>query len=186
MNKIGQTTLQRLFLVERLPEPLTPASSHLQIYDNYLEQTRIRLRQVRDPYSNTWTRILQQLIPAVAGEFSVYNIAEMYLNEAEFTAFERLPGLELRKNRYFHEFDQASFVFDVYLGRLRGLHMAKVDFEDREQMDGFVPPRLAIFEVTNDAFFSGASLAEKTFVEIQTEVARIGSITPIAAESADE
>jgi len=51
MNKTAQTELHRLFLIERLPDPLLPASSHLQIFDNYIENTRMRLRQIHDPYS---------------------------------------------------------------------------------------------------------------------------------------
>ncbi|MEO7539892.1 MAG: hypothetical protein ABIV21_07680, partial [Pyrinomonadaceae bacterium] len=70
MNKTAQTEMHRKFLVERLPEPLTAASSHLQIFDNYIEHTRIRIRRVRDPYSNTWTRMLQQRSPIVEGEFA--------------------------------------------------------------------------------------------------------------------
>ena len=84
MNKIAQTEFQRLFLIERLPEPLTPASSHLQLFDRYIENTRLRLRQVRDPYSNSWTRILQQHIPAISDAFAATNLSEIHLNDAEF------------------------------------------------------------------------------------------------------
>ena len=178
MNKIAQIEFQRLFLIERLPEPLTPASSHLQLFDRYIENTRLRLRQVRDPYSNSWMRILQQHIPAISDAFAVTNLSEVHLNDAEFALFERFTGGETRKNRYFHEFDRVPFVFDVYLGNLRGLHIAKVEFGDREQMEDFVPPPFAVFDVTNDAFFAGPSLADKTFSEIQAEVARIGSLLP--------
>ena len=70
MNKPAMTELHRLFLIERLPEPLTRASAHLQLFDNYIENTRIRLRNIRDPYSKTWTRILQQRFAAVEGEYA--------------------------------------------------------------------------------------------------------------------
>ncbi len=65
MTKPAQTELHRLFLIERLPEPLTRASSHLQLFDNYIENTRMRIRSIRDPYLKTWTRILQQRFPFV-------------------------------------------------------------------------------------------------------------------------
>ena len=39
MNKTAQTELHRLFLIDGLPEPLMPASSHLQLFDNYIENT---------------------------------------------------------------------------------------------------------------------------------------------------
>lgn len=183
MNKTAQTELHRLFLIERLPEPLTPASSHLQIFDNYVENTRLRLRQIRDPYSNMWTRILQQRFPAHDGEYAVTKLAEIHLNDAEYAVFERFEGREIRKNRYFHEFDRVSLAFDVFLGPLWGLNTARVDFETREQMVEFLPPPFAIFEVTESAFFCGDNLVDKTFADVQAEVARIGEqIPPRAAE----
>lgn len=186
MNKTAQTELHRLFLIERLPEPLTPASSHLQIFDNYIKDTRIRLRNIRDPYSKAWTRVLQQRFPAHEGEYAVTKLAEIHLNDAEYAAFERFEGREIRKNRYFHEFDRVSFTFDVYLGGLSGLNMARVDFETPEHMESFLPPPFAVFEVTNDPFFSGENLVEKKFIDIQAEVARIGSISVNPSEIPDE
>lgn len=186
MNKTAQTELQRLYLIERLPEPLTPASSHLQLFDNYIGNTRLRLRQIRDPYANSWTRILQQRFPATDGEYSVTKLAEIHLNEDEYAHFAQFEGREIRKNRYFHEFDRVSIAFDIYLGGLWGLNTAKVDFETREAMENFVAPPFAIFDVTNDAFFFGENLVEKKFSDVQAEVARLGSQMPPVAELADE
>lgn len=186
MNKTAQTELHRLFLIERLPEPLTPASSHLQLFDNYIDGTRIRLRQVRDPYTKAWTRILQQRFPAVEGEFAISKLAEMYLNEAEYAIFQQFEGREIRKNRYFHEFENVSFTFDVYLGDLWGLNTARVDFESRAAMESFLPPPFAIFEVSNDPFFCGDSLVTRKFAEVQAEVARIGAVAQIDVAMMDE
>lgn len=186
MSKPAQTELHRLFLIERLPEPLTRASSHLQLFDNYIENTRLRLRSIRDPYSNTWTRILQQHFRSVDGAYSVSKLAEIHLNEAEYAVFEHFEGREIRKNRYFHEFDLVSIAFDVHLGPLWGLNTARVDFETRERMDAFIPPPFAVFEVTNDEFFAGENLVDKKFTDIQAEVARIGSFTPPEPEMANE
>lgn len=177
MNKTAQTELHRLFLTDGLPEPLTPASSHLQIFDNYIENTRIRLRSIRDPYSKAWTRILQQRLAVSEGDSAITKLAEIHLNDAEYSVFERFEGREIRKNRYFHEFDRLSFIFDVYLGALWGLNTTKIEFETREQMETFVPPPFAAFEITGDAFFAGENIVERTFADIQAEVAKIGSLT---------
>jgi len=186
MTKTAQTELHRLFLVERLPEPLTPASSHLQLFDGYIANTRMRLRQIRDPYTKIWTRVLQQRFPATEEEYAVTKLAEIYLNDAEFAVFEGLASNEIRKNRYFHEFDRVSFAFDVYLGPLWGLNTARVEFSGRDQMNEFVPPPFAIFEVTEDKFFSGDELVGKTFADVQAEVMRIGSSLPPQPEMPDE
>jgi CYTH domain-containing protein len=186
MNKTAQTELHRLFLIERLPEPLTRASKHLQLFDNYIENTRLRIRSIRDPYSKVWTRILQQRFPVVEGEYAVSKLAEIYLNDAEYAVFEPFEGREIRKNRYFHEFDQVSFAFDVYLGALWGLNTAKVDFDTRERIDEFLPPPFAVFEVSNDPFFFGENLVGEKFSDVQDEVARIGSFMPPEPEMPDE
>ncbi len=144
------------------------------------------MRQIRDPYSRGWMRLLQQRFPVIDGEFTATKLAEIHLNEAEYAVFDRFEVREIRKNRYFHEFDQMSFTFDVYLGDLWGLNMAKVDFERREQMENFLAPPFAVFEVTNDPFFTGESLVTKKFIDVQAEVAHIGSMTQIAVEIADE
>ena len=171
MDKTAQTELHRLFLIERLPEPLTPASSHVQIFDNYIEGTQLRLRQIRDPYSNTWTRIIQKQFQTGVGET---RLTEIHLDDGEYSYFAQFEGREIRKNRYFHEFDRVSLAFDVYLGALWGLSTAKADFENREKMATFAPPPFAVFEVTNDAFFEGQNLVSSSFVDVQTEVAKIG------------
>ncbi len=174
MNKTAQTELHRLFLIEALPEPLTPASSHIQLFDNYIETTRIRLRQIRDPYTRSWTRILQQRFPAGDEQYEVSKLAEIYLNDAEYAVFERFEGREIRKNRYFHEFDLVSCAFDIYLGGLWGLNTAKVEFETREQLEVFMPPPFAVFEITNNPFYWGENLVDKKFSDVQIEVSRSG------------
>lgn len=173
MDKNAHFDYQRLFLTEGLPEPLTPASSHLQLFDNYIENTRLRIRHVRDPYTNEWTRILQQKLGPPLGQEAATRTAEIYLNDAEYRILERFEGREIRKNRYFHEFGLVRFVFDVYLGDLWGLTTARAFFQDRDAMDNFVSPPFAIIEVTNDPFFSGMSLVGKRFEDVRAEVARI-------------
>ena len=173
MDKTAQTEWHRLFLVEGLPEPLTPASAHLQLFDNYIERTRLRIRGIRDPYTNTWTRILQQRFIAGEGDAAVTKLAEIHLNDEEYSLFEHLPTREIRKNRYFHEFDGATVIFDVYLGGLWGLSTAKVEFEDRDRMLEFEAQPFMIVEVTGNTCFAGHTLVDASFADVQAEVQRI-------------
>ncbi|HTK38700.1 MAG TPA: hypothetical protein VL325_09425 [Pyrinomonadaceae bacterium] len=170
MDKTAKTELYRLFLIEDLPEPLTRASAHLQFFDNYIENTRLRLRSIRVPETKKWTRVLQQRDAIRAGELK---LAEIYLNDAEYAAFERFEGREIRKNRYFHQVDEKQVAFDVYIGDLWGLNTAQVDFETAEEMAGYEPPRFMIFEVTSDPFFSGENLVGKKFADIQKEMEKV-------------
>ena len=111
-------------------------------------------------------------------------ISEIYLNDAEYAHFQTFEGNEIRKNRYFHEFDGRSFAFDVFLGKLWGLNMARVEFDAVDELERFEPPPFAVFEVTDDAFFLGEILVTKTFEDVRSEVAKIGDQF-IAAEVED-
>jgi CYTH domain-containing protein len=177
--------MHRAFLIDGLPEPLTRASAHIQIFDNYIEGTRLRLRSVRNPETAGWTRIMQQRFPVNEDDLSTLKFSEIYLNDAEYAHFEVFEGNEIRKNRYFHEFDRKTFAFDVYLGKLWGLNIARIEFESLEELDQFEPPPFAVVEITNDPFFLGEVLVMKTFEDVRTEVSKLGDQI-VAANPADE
>ena len=178
MDKTNRTEMHRAFLVEGLPEPLTRASAHIQIFDNYIEGTRLRIRSVRDPETAVWTRIMQQRFPANEGDLSTLKFSEIYLNDAEYAHFEIFEGTEIRKNRYFHEFDRRTFGFDVYLGKLWGLNIARVEFETAAELDQFEPPPFAVVEITNDPFFLGEILVTKSFDDVRSEVSKLTDHVP--------
>lgn len=167
MNKTYHTEMYRTFLIGGLPEPLTPASSHLQIFDNYIENTRIRLRSIRIPEDNKWTWILQQRFPSKPEDFGVWKTSQMFLNENEYQVFEQFEGREIRKNRYFHVVGEQELEFDIYLGKLWGLHLMNVYFESLEKMNEFQLPQFVIYEVTNNEFFTGENLVGKAFTDVQ-------------------
>lgn len=186
MDKTARTEFHRLFLVERLPDPLTPMSSHIQLFDNYIENTRLRLRNIRVPETKEWRHILQQRFPAGEAKRGCWKLAEIFLNNVEYQIFERFEGREIRKNRYFHEFDGRSFDFDVYLGSLWGLNTVKIEFPNVDAMEKFEPPPFAVFEVTSDLFFAGENLVTRTFADVQTEVAKLGAAFPITSQMLGE
>ena len=171
-DKTFRIELHRSFLVEGLPEPLERKSSHLQLFDNYIHKTLLRLRSVRVPETKEWTLLLQKRYPA--GEYGAeWRIEQIELTEAEYEHFKPFEGNEIRKNRYFEEFGGRRFEFDVYLGPLWGLNRARVEFASREEMDGFTPPVFTIVEVTDVPFFDDANLVNCKFEDVQAEVERI-------------
>jgi CYTH domain-containing protein len=173
LDKTYRTEFFRTFLIEALPAPLTPASTHLQIFDNYITNTRLRLRSIRVPETKEWTRILQQRFP-VGDDLSHRKIAEMHLDEDEYARLQIFEGNEMRKNRYFHEIDSCMFAFDVYLGPLWGVNRARVDFESESELTDFQPPPFVIFEITNEGFFDDANLVNRTFDEVRVAVENLG------------
>lgn len=172
-DKTYRTELHRTFLIEALPEPLTPQAAHLQLFDNYIHETRLRLRLIRVPETKEWTHILQQRFPADPEHRGEWKYADIYLNDAEYEHFKPFEGAEIRKNRYFHEYDGHMFAVDIYLGQqLWGLNRARVEFTSLDDLAAFEPPPWAIVEVTNDPFFDDANLVNCSFADIQ---AKLGS-----------
>lgn len=183
MDKTYRTELFRLFLIEALPAPLAPQSAHIQLFDNYITETRLRLRSIRVPETKEWTYLLQQRFPASPGELSNWKIAELNLNDAEHAQLEVFEGNEIRKNRYFHEFDGRNFAFDIYLGKLWGLNRARVDFQTERELREFLPLPFAVFEITEEPFFDDGNLVYRKFEEVQDVVA---TLQPIAVDMPDQ
>jgi len=178
MDKTKQIEIRRVFLIENLPAPLTRASRHLQIFDNYIENTRLRLRSVRVPETKEWTWILEQRSPIE--DLSQWKVSRIYLNETEHAAFkifegrevkknERVETNEIRKNRYFYDFGGKQLEIDLFLGELWGLCLAKINFKSVEELTAFDIPSFTILEVTNNGFFVGANLIGKNFQDVQAE-----------------
>ena len=186
MNKISEPEPFRSFLIDKLPEPLTPASSHLQIIDRYIADTEVRLRRVRDPNSSALNFLLQKRLAIRSGNATLCRREDIHLSDVEYSIFDRFVGDEVRKNRYFHEFDRRMMVFDIYLGELSGLATTRVNFVNAKELEDYVPPPFAVFEITNDPFFDGHNIAGNTFSSVQAEVKRVGQISPSLAELADE
>ncbi|MBK9155953.1 MAG: hypothetical protein IPM25_17375 [Chloracidobacterium sp.] len=183
LDKTYRNEIRRRFLTEALPEPLTRASSHIQIFDNYIAGTRMRIRSLRDPATKVWTWSLEhRLHTDIPG---ITKVGELHLSEPEHTVFEHLEGNEIRKNRYFHEFDHHAFSFDLHLGPLWGLNIANVEFADEESLRAYEPPPFAVYEITADPFFYGENLVGKSFEDVRAEVSRIAE-SGFLAEFPDE
>src|SRR2546430_17449259 len=63
-SKYARLERERRYLLPDLPEGLTRADHHLQITDNYITGTRLRIRKVRDPRTNKWVvKFTQKFAP---------------------------------------------------------------------------------------------------------------------------
>ena len=153
---------------------MTRASPHVQITDNYITGTRLRLRKVRDPQTNKWTVKFTQKFAPDAEDFSRTIITNIYLNALEAETLAVFEANEIRKNRYPFEFEGRKFSVDMFLGDLFGLVLAEVSFETDEELDNFPKPPFAIADVTNSELFTGGKLCELAFTDIREEIAKSG------------
>lgn len=171
-SKYARLERERRYLLQDLPEGLTRASRHLQITDNYITGTRLRLRKVRDPQTNKWTIKFTQKFAPDQSDLSRTLITNIYLNALEAETLSLFGANEIRKNRYPFAFEGHSFAIDLYLGDLFGLVLAEATFATDEELDSFPQPKFALAEVTNNLTFTGGQLSQLTFEDIRTELER--------------
>ncbi len=172
-SKYARTERERKFLLREMPEPLTRASEHVQIWDNYLTGTRLRLRKIRTPQTKKWTMKLTQKFAPAPPDFSRTIITNTYLSAYEYEVLSVFEGNEIRKNRYPFELDGRRYSIDVFLGALWGLILAETDFETDEEMAGFALPSFATADVTNEELFTGGRLVDLTIDELRAEMNRL-------------
>ena len=174
-SKYAQVERERRYLLRDLPEGLTRADPHLQITDNYMTASRLRLRKVREPRTNKWTVKFTQKFAPNPEDLSRTIITNTYLNALEADVLSTIfNSNEIRKNRYPFEFEGRKFSVDMFLGDLFGLVLAEVSFETDEELDQFPKPSFALADVTNEELFTGGRLCELTFSEVRTEIANRG------------
>ena len=177
-SKYARVERERRYLLQDLPEGLTRADPHLQITDNYITGTRLRLRKVRDPRTNKWVVKFTQKFAPNPDDLARTIITNTYLNPLEADTLSLFNTNEIRKNRYYFDFEGRRFSIDMFLGDLFGLVLAEVGFETDEELDSFAKPPFAVAEVTNDPMFSGGQLSELTFSEVREAILKSGLITP--------
>ena len=177
-SKYARVERERRYLLRDLPEGMTRADPHVQITDNYITGSRLRLRKVRDPRTNKWTVKFTQKFAPDPEDLSRTIITNTYLNALEAETLSIFNSNEIRKNRYKFEFEGRVFAVDMFLGDLFGLVLAEVSFETDEELESFPKPPFALVDVTNEEWFSGGRLCELTFADIRAEIVRRGLISP--------
>src|SRR4051812_18031760 len=169
-SKYAQIERERRYLLEDLPEGLTRAEHHLQITDNYITGTRLRIRKVRDPRTNKWVVKFTQKFAPDPDDLSRTIITNLYLNATEAETLSIFAANEIRKNRYYYEFEGRRFSVDMFLGDLFGLVLAEISFDTDEESDRFATPSFAIADVTNIQIFSGGRLSELKYEDVRKEI----------------
>jgi CYTH domain-containing protein len=173
-SRYARLERERRYLLQDLPEGMSRVDAHLQITDNYLTGTRLRIRKVRDPKANKWVVKFTQKFALKPADLSRTMITNTYLNALEAEMLNIFQSNEIRKNRYYFDFEGRKFSVDMFLGDLFGLVLAEVAFESDEDLANFPKPPFALADVTNVEIFSGGKLCELTFEDIRDEIARTG------------
>ncbi|MEO6392230.1 MAG: hypothetical protein ABIP75_10290 [Pyrinomonadaceae bacterium] len=166
-GKYARVERERRFLLNNLPEGLTRASEHVQIWDNYITATRMRLRKIRLLPSGQYIAKLTQKYAPDPADFSRTVITNIYLSAAEYEVFSLFEGNEIRKNRYPYQHEGRKYSIDVFVGPLWGLILAETEFATDAEMAAFTSPDFAALEVTNDEMFTGGKLVDLTTSDVR-------------------
>src|SRR5688572_9508992 len=149
-SKYARIERERRYLLRDLPEGMTRADPHVQITDNYITGTRLRIRKVREPRTNKWTVKFTQKFAPDPDDLSRTIITNTYLNALEAETLSVFNANEIRKNRYHFDYEDRRFSVDMFLGDLFGLVLAEVGFESDVEIDSYLKPAFALADVTNN------------------------------------
>ena len=151
--------IERKFLVPELPADLARHPSH-EIDQGYLaltpEGVEVRVRR-KDG---------KRFLTVKHGPGLSRVEVEVPLEEKDFDALWPLTeGKRLRKTRYnilWH--NGRTIELDVYAGKLKGLWVAEVEFDDEASARAFEPPEFFGREITGDAAYRNEKLAREGIV----------------------
>lgn len=128
--------------------------------DKYLSETRLRLRIMTDLDSDRQVIKLTKKYESASLYFR--QIITTILSPEEYRIFDTLLGKQVTKIRYYHHYKNRVFSIDVFENELKGLLICETEQETLEDlMSAELPPYISR-EVTEDLFFTGASLALTT------------------------
>lgn len=167
-RKYALSERERRFLLGAVPAGEIVRTA--QITDNYLPDTRLRIRRSIETAGATTTVVykLTQKVPAPDGSPGL--ITTIYLSEAEYDLVATLPARQVRKTRY----SIPPFGVDVFDPPLDGLILAEAGFETDEAQRTFAAPLFALAEVTHDLRFTGGRLVTTVREELLLTLASFG------------
>lgn len=152
-GKYARIERERRFLLAG-PPPAAAITARRRITDRYLPGTRLRLRCIEYPGSETREFKLTQKVPASRPGYLQGLITNTYLSAAEYDLLATLPAAVLTKTRL----SVPPLGIDVFEPPLHGLIMADAEFSTDSEAQSFRPPAAVVAEVTGDSRFTGGSL----------------------------
>lgn len=164
-----QLERERTFLAKDLPQEIK-ATKPTRIVDIYIPDTpahsHLRLRQNGKTYEIT------KKTSVAAGDASEHIEQTIPLTEEEFAALSRCSAKRVAKDRYRVVIDGILAEIDVFIEDLAGLVLIDFEFDTEDEKDNFIPPSIALADVTQENFIAGGLLAGKTYDTIAPELAR--------------
>jgi CYTH domain-containing protein len=143
--------IERKFLVNKIPSPLD-AYKCRKIEQAYLcTSPVVRVRRDNDDYYLTYKSkgLLER------EEYNLPLTSESYEHLKE-----KADGIIITKNRYEIPFNEYIIELDIFEGKYKGLVLAEVEFETREDAEKFSPPAWFKEDVTLNPEYSNSFLSK--------------------------
>jgi len=156
-NKYTRVEYERRFLVGKAADWRAVVGPDAKILDDtYLRNTRLRLRVATDVQSGH--RIVKLTKKSESNSAYFCTISRILLSADEHALLAGIGGDRLRKTRHHYTYLGRTFAIDEFAGELAGLVLCEVEAPGLEDLLRAKPPEFVQREVTEDPFFSGASL----------------------------
>ena len=173
-SKYTRIEYERRFLVRadaNWADRVDPASTVID--DKYLRDTRLRLRIVTD--SQSGHRAIKLTKKAEPSSPYFTTISRILLSPHEYLLLDAIDGDRLTKRRFHCSERGRRFAIDRFEDALEGLVLCEVEADGLDDLMAIQPPDFALREVTEDPFFSGASLCRTTREDLLARLASIAA-----------
>ena len=127
----------------------------------------IRVRSIND--DNTCLLTIKTAPPAGSGQFSREEHEFRISAEDYHKLLVQCKGRLIEKTRYIHPIcDDLKEEIDIFSGELLGLAYMEIEFTDEHSAKNYTPPDWVERDVSNEAGFSNADLAQSTDLPFRT------------------
>lgn len=167
IGKYACLEVESRYLLNKVPDDLLDNANGWLITDRYFPNTRLRLRHMKSLSGNEDVYKLTQKYRSETQNAYETTITNTYLTEAEHNLFESLAANILKKTRYPCTMQNYSLSIDIFEGRHRGLILAEMELEKKEEAYEIVLPSFVLKDVTDDLFFTGGNLIGMTDEEFR-------------------
>lgn len=142
--------IEKKYLLKHIPKDLD-SYRHCEIEQGYLNREPVlRVRKKDDAFILTYKS--KGMMIRQEEEFPLTEEAYLHLRE-------KVDGRLISKTRYFIPYKEYTIELDVFHEAMAPLVMAEVEFETKEQADGFVPPSWFSDEVTFENKYQNVNMA---------------------------
>ena len=161
---------ERRFLIGQCPD--LSSTTFRTIEDLYITGSRLRLRAITHNDGRPAEFKFCKKYPSDDNRSGP--VVNIYLAADEYRTLSQLPGKTIRKRRYLREFADSVFSLDIFEVELAGLALSEVEAPSVGALDAIPVPPWTLHEVTDDAFFRGANLAETSASDLRTKLLSLG------------